>query len=247
MLRHQSVLIDQPDFFDGGHDQQLAMGVLDWHGVRVVVEPNQRLGIGRSIRNTSRLERLLGQWKEGGLVVPQQVALGGGLAAGPLSQIGQTTLSQRVVQRRERINLGHWYQEVTPREPHKSLDVALLVGPPYQAEVLLEQVMALQPQELLGQLALAPLEHLDHRDGQVIVADPPWHTAEELERPAMPLQEGLRAFPWKSLNEDRSRVRQRHHEQGRLSLHAIELNGGFAEVDLRFARWMRKRQKDLLM
>ena len=107
--------------------------------------------------------------------------------------------------------------------------------------------MALQPQELPGQLPLASLEHLDHGDRRVVVADPLGHAAEELEGPAMPFQERLRAFPGKDLDEDRSRVRQRHHEQGDLGLLAGQLDRRFAEVDLGLARRMRQRQKDFLV
>ena len=84
MPSHQAVLVDQPDFLDRGHHDQLAVGVL--HGNRVVVgiEPHQRLRVGRCVVNTPRLEGLLGQRQEGGLVFDEQVALGGRLAARPL-------------------------------------------------------------------------------------------------------------------------------------------------------------------
>ena len=107
--------------------------------------------------------------------------------------------------------------------------------------------MALQPQELAGQLPLAAREHFDHGDRRVVVADPPGHAAEELEGPAMAFQERLRAFAGKGLDEDRARVGQRHHEQGHLRRLAGQLDGRFAEVDLGFARRMRQRQEDFLV
>ena len=152
-----------------------------------------------------------------------------------------------LVQGLQGIDLGDWYQKVPPREPHQSLDVPLLVGPSHQAEVFLKQVMALEPQKLLGQLALSPLQYFNHGNGRVVVADPPGHAAEVLKGPAMPFQEGLRAFPRKGLDENRSRVGQRHHEQGDLRLLARQPDRRFAEVDLGLARRMRQRQKDLPM
>src|SRR5277367_1717657 len=107
--------------------------------------------------------------------------------------------------------------------------------------------MALQPQKLPSQLPLAPGENFDHGDRRVVVADPLRHTLEELERPAMPFQKGLRALPRKDLDEDRSRVRQRHHEQRDLGLLASQPDRRLAEVDLGLTRRMRQRQKDFLL
>ena len=44
-------------------------------------------------------------------------------------------------------------EEVAAGEADQRLDVPLLVGPPHQAEVGLEQVVALEPEELVGELA----------------------------------------------------------------------------------------------
>src|ERR1700674_2803199 len=119
----------------------------------------------------------------------------------------------------------------------------LLIGAAHQAEVMLEDVMALQAQKLLGELPLAALEDLDHRDGRVIVADPPRNAAEEFKGLAMPLQERLGAFPWEHLDEDRDRIRQRHHEQRHLLRLARYRHGGFAKIDLSLARRVRQRQE----
>jgi hypothetical protein len=70
--------------------------------------------------------------------------------------------------------------------------------------VLSEQVVALEPEELRGQLPLSPLENLDHGDGRVVVADPLGHPAELLEGPPVPLHERLRALLGKGLHEDRA-------------------------------------------
>ena len=50
---------------------------------------------------------------------------------------------------------GHRHEEVAAGEADQRLDVPLLVGPPHQAEVVLEEVMALEPEELVGELAVA--------------------------------------------------------------------------------------------
>ena len=52
----------------------------------------------------------------------------------------------------------------------------------------LEQVMALQPQELVGELVAASAGDLGHGDLEVVVADPPRDAAEEFEGPDMPLR-----------------------------------------------------------
>ncbi len=143
--------------------------------------------------------------------------------------------------------MRHGHQEAPPRKSQEPLDVSLLVGATHQAEVFPEQVVTLQPQELLGQLPLAPLQDLDHGDGRVVIADPLGHSSKELEGPAVSFQERLRALPGKDLDEDGSRVRQRHHEQGDLGLLAVQPNRRLAEVDLGFAGRMRQRQKDFLV
>ena len=63
----------------------------------------------------------------------------------------------------------------------------------------------------------------------------------------MPFQERLGAFAGKRLDEDRARVRQRHHEQRHLRLLAGQPDRRFAEVDLGLARRMRQRQEHLLV
>jgi len=98
--------------------------------------------------------------------------------------------------------------------------MALFVRTPHQAEVMLEQIVALQPKELAGHFPLPTAGDLRHGDLRVVIADSPWHSAEELKRPPVPFQERFGAFAREYLAEDGVAVRQRHHEQshtGRLA------------------------------
>ena len=60
------------------------------------------------------------------------------------------------------------------------LHVALLVPAPHPAEVVAEEEVALEPQELGGELALSA-HHLLDRDRGVVIAGAHGHAAEELE------------------------------------------------------------------
>jgi hypothetical protein len=53
--------------------------------------------------------------------------------------------------------------------------------------VVIEQVMALQPQEAVGQAPPARADDLGHHDAAIVVGDPPRHPAEEVEGPDVPL------------------------------------------------------------
>ena len=60
-----------------------------------------------------------------------------------------------LVQLGEGVERRHRDQEVPATEPDEALDVALLVAPGHPAEAVLEEEVALQAQELAGELALA--------------------------------------------------------------------------------------------
>jgi len=110
--------------------------------------------------------------------------------------------------------------------------VPLLVGPPHQAEVVLEQVMTLEPQKRVGHLAAAAARDLGDGDLRVVIADPAGYAAEEGEGPDVPLEERLGAFAREGTEEESVGVRQGHHEQGHSGRLAVERDLGLAEVDL---------------
>lgn len=68
-------------------------------------------------------------------------------------------------------------------------DMSFLVRSADPAEVMLEQIVALQSEELPRRIDAALADDPSHRDAAVVVTDPPGNAAEELERPAM-------AFRW---------------------------------------------------
>ena len=73
------------------------------------------------------------------------------------------------------------------------LHVALLVASPNPAEVVVEEVVALEGQKAPGQRALFA-HHLGHRDGGVVIGDPQRHRSEELEPRHVGGLEGLGAL-----------------------------------------------------
>ena len=140
---------------------------------------------------------------------------------------------------------GDRHEEVAAGEADQRLDVPLLVGPPHQAEVGLEQVVALQPEELVGDLAVAAAGDPGDGDLGVVVADPPGHAAEEGEGPDVALEERLGALAREGADEDRVGVRQGHDEQRDLGRPAVEGDLGLAEVDLGLAGRVGQRDEDL--
>jgi hypothetical protein len=140
---------------------------------------------------------------------------------------------------------GHRDQEGAAGVAHQRLDVPLLVGPPHPAEVGLEEVVALEPQELGGELAVAAAEDLGHGDLEVVVADPARDAAEEGEGPGMPLQERLGAFAREGAAEEGVGVRQGHDEHRHLGGPSVERDLGLAEVDLGLAGRVGQRDEDL--
>src|SRR4051812_28959628 len=109
----------------------------------------------------------------------------------------------------------------------------------------LEQMMTLEPEEGVGDLAIAAPEDLGHGDPGVVVADPPGYPAEEGEGPEVALEERLGAFSREGGDEDGVGVRQGHREQGDLGGLAIEMDLGLAEIDLGLARGVGQGDEDL--
>ena len=98
------------------------------------------------------------------------------------------------------------------------------------AEVVGEQVVALQAQELTGELTLSPHD-LGDRDRGVVVADALGHPAEELEAGQVAGLEGLGALARVTGEEVGVRVGQGDDGQVGLAPLAGDLDGGLAEVD----------------
>jgi hypothetical protein len=91
MPGHQSVFVDQSDFFHRGHDDQLPVRVLHRDRVVVRIEPHEGLRISRCGNNVSSLEGLRRQRQEGGLVFPEQLSLWTRLPTRALCQVGHAT------------------------------------------------------------------------------------------------------------------------------------------------------------
>ena len=124
------------------------------------------------------------------------------------------------------------------------LHVALFVAPTHAAEVMVEQVMALEGQKAPGQRALFA-HHLGDRDGGVVIGDPKRHRPEELKPRHVGGLEGLGALRIGG-KEVRVRIGQRDHTQCGLATFAGNLDRGLAEVELGMSRGMRERDERLL-
>ena len=149
------------------------------------------------------------------------------------------------VQLVEVADLRHRHEEVEPGVLDRPLDHPLLVGPLDQAEVVIEQVMALELEEAVGQPPLARADDLGDHHAAVVVGDPPRHPAEEREAADVALPEGLGALALERLDEQGVGVRQGHDEEGDLAEPAGDVGQGVAEVDLGLAGAMDQRDEDL--
>ena len=142
--------------------------------------------------------------------------------------------------------LGHRHEEVQPRKLHHAFHHPFLVGPPHQAEVRIEQVMAQELLEPLGQLPLPGAQDLGDAYPGVVVADPPGYTPEELEGPHMSFPERLRAFPLEGHHKERIGVRQHHRQEMHLPQHPAHLHQRLPEIHLRLAGPMHQRHEHFL-
>ena len=222
------------------------MRVLRRHRIVVPVEADQRQRIGLAGLHAPRLEGLCGQRQHRPAVFLQEFRLGpflpakldAGVPAGKSSAKPSLNTSKSS-------NSGtgtRKFRRAITDEAFRTCPFS--IRPADQAEVMLKQVMALQPQELPREHAAPLLNHLRHGDLRVVVADPLRHGAEELEGPTMALLKRLGAFPGKDLAEEGVAERQRHHEHRHLPLLPAIDDRRLAEIGLGFARPMRQRHED---
>jgi hypothetical protein len=226
----------------GDHRDPL-VGELGGHRVRFGVEADQRQRVHAPRLDPRRDERLGRDGQQRPPFLGEQVRFDGGLAPQPPRQVLPAVLLEPGVERLQAAADGRDRdEEVAPGVADERLDVPLPVGPPHPAEVVREEVVALQPQELPGGHAATASGDLGHGDLEVVVADAAGDAAEELEGPGVALQERLGALAREGVDEDGVGVRQRHDEQRHPGRPAVERDLGLAEVDLGLARGMGQRE-----
>jgi hypothetical protein len=98
-----------------------------------------------------------------------------------------------------------------------------------QAEVVIEQVVALELEGAVGQPLLARADDPGHQDAAVVIGDPPRHPAEEREATEVPLPESLGALALERLHEQGVGVQQGQHEEGDVAEPAGDVGLGVAE------------------
>ena len=179
VLGDHLALVGEHDAVDVGPHHDRVVGVPHRDRVVVVVEPHQRQRVGRRGPLDAGVEGGRGRRDEGRPVLAQEHPLGRRAAphapplvlAAPRQEVG--------VQLVEVADLGHRHEEVEPGELDRPLDHPLLVGPLHQAEVVVEQVMALELEEAVGQPPLPRADDPGDHHAAVVVGDPPRHPAEE--------------------------------------------------------------------
>src|SRR5271156_2655125 len=120
-----------------------------------------------TLLDTAGLEGPSWDGEHGGAIVLQALRLRLWLAPASPMEISQAAGLEMGVQLGEGGEGRHGNHEVPPPIAHQVLHVALLVAPPDPAEPMGEEEVALQAQELSGELPLARPHHLLHRDGRV--------------------------------------------------------------------------------
>jgi hypothetical protein len=133
------------------------------------------------VHDPARLEDGLGERPHGRSVDFEPLGVGVVGTAGNAGQLLHAALVRVVVEGREARERRHRDEEVSLVIAHVVLDVALLVAAGNPTEPVGEQVVTLQAQECVRELAVRPEHHLVHRDRGVVVGDLGGDAAEELE------------------------------------------------------------------
>ncbi len=94
------------------------------------------------------------------------------------------------------VHVRHGHEIVPSGEAQQGLDVPLLVGPPDQAELFLEQIVALEPEELAADLPISAPRDLRHGDLRIVVTDLPRHAPKVFERSLVAFEEDLVHSRW---------------------------------------------------
>ena len=179
------------DRIDPGAERDPLVGIPDGDRVIVRIEPHQRQRADASGDDPRRIERVGRQGEEGRELASESLGVGVGLAPGAAAQVLATSLREDIIERREIVGDRDGDEEVPPRVADEVLDVTLLVGTSDQAEVGIEEVMALQSFKRFREDVAAAVGDLGDGGAGVVVADPARDAAEEGEGAGMPFEEGL--------------------------------------------------------
>src|SRR6516225_7622736 len=183
-----------PDRIDPAPNHDPLARVPDGDRVVVGVEPCQGQRVDAARLDARRVERRRRQREESRELACEPLPDGVGLAPDATHQIITTSSYQNFVDRRKIVGVRDGDEKVAAGEADEVLDVPFLVRPPYQAEVGIKEIMSLQTFKGFCENVAAAVDDLDDGGARIVVADSPWHAAEEGEGPHMPLEEGLGAF-----------------------------------------------------
>ena len=177
-------------------------------------------------------------------ILVEQLGLRAAFAPQLAIQVLTTVVGKLAIELLEVVEFWNGHHEVAPSETDETFRVALLVRTPHKAEVVVVEIVRLQSQEFPCRSLAASADDLRHGNFRVVVANPLRHAAEELERPDVACLKRLSAFAGKRLAEECVAVWQRHHTEHDFDF-ASAIDGlRLAEIELRFARWVRQRHED---
>ena len=140
--------------------------------------------------------------------------------------------AQILIQRGQIFYFRHRHQMVPPEIAHFAFHAALLVAARRVAKLRLESPVRTKSDQPVGLLALVPAQNLLHRALQVVVAQPPEHSAEIVKGPLVRFQKRLlRGVKIRSMK--RSAARHAAHREKMCGLAALlELHRGLVPIHL---------------
>ena len=196
------------------------------HRVIVGAVANQRDGADARGGLIAGLEASRRQRQQRGAVALEAFADGLLVAAQPLRAARHGVANELLVERLPACRTRNRHHEVAPRVADQVLHLPLVVALGRSAELLGEQVVALQLGEGPRLLPLPIAKDPGHGQRGVVVENPRRHAAEVLEGADMSFEKGLRRLGRKGLHKAVVRVRQVEGHEVRLLLHAGDHHHG---------------------
>jgi hypothetical protein len=144
-----------------------------------------------------------------------------------------------------RVKVAHRYHKASSHEADQPFDIAFVIALAGAAELVFEQIMALQRAEHLAARPRSVAQYPRHRQFGVIVKDRARYAAEKGKRLHMPITKRLGNFGRIGLEERRIAVRQIHAEIMVPDQLAIDNCIRLAKIDLSMAGPMAERHEYL--
>ena len=158
----------------------------------------------------------------------------------------QALLFQPRVQGVKALKARRGHHEVAAAISNVTLNMPLVIPLGRAAKLVVEQIVGLQFSEGSCAVARAVAAYLRNSYGRIVVEHRQWHTAEEGKGRVMAIAKCLGRLRRVSLDEDRVRVRKRHHKVMQLTFNTADHPKRFAKIHLRVPRRVSQRHEDFL-